>query len=84
MPPQGREELLDTFVKSTTNILLVPTEKSKIRRNITFSEQKSMSDLANDETVIIKQADEGGATVIMGSKLYQERIEKMLHNNKIL
>ena len=44
VPPQGREEFLDTFVKSTTNIPLVPTEKSKIRRNITFSEQKSMSE----------------------------------------
>ena len=27
MPPQGRGELLDTFVKSTTNIPLVPKEK---------------------------------------------------------
>ena len=76
VPPQGREELLDTFVKSTTNIPLVPSEKSKIRRNITFSEQKSMSELANDETIIIKQADKGGATVIMDRKLYQEQIEK--------
>ena len=82
VPPQDREELLDTFVKSTTNIPLVPTEKSKIRRNITFSEQKSMSELANDETIIIKQADKGGATVIMDSKFYQEQIEKMLHNNE--
>lgn len=82
MPPQGREELLDTFVKSTTNIPLVPTDKSKIRRNITFSEQKSMSELAKDETIIIKQADKGGATVIMDRKLYQEQIEKMLHNNE--
>ena len=82
VPPQGREELLDTFVKSTTNIPLVPTEKSKIRRNITFTEQKSMSELANDETIIIKQADKGGATVIMDSKLYHEQIENMLHNNE--
>ena len=35
-----------------------------------------MSELANDETLIIKQADKGGATVIMDSKLYQEQIEK--------
>ena len=75
VPPQGREELLDTFVKSTTNIPLVPTEMSKIRRNITFSEQKSMSELANDETIIIKEADKGGTAVIMDSKLYQEQIE---------
>ena len=77
VPPQGREELLDTFVKSTTNIPLVPKEKSKIRRNITFSEQKSMCELANDETIIIIQADKGGATVIMDSKLYQEQIERI-------
>ena len=79
VPPQGREELLDAFVKHTASIPLVPTEKSKIRRNVTLSEQTSISELASDENIIIKQADKGGATVIMDK---QEHIDKMLQNNE--
>ena len=65
VPPQGREQLLDNFVYSTANIPLTPTEKSKIRKNVSINEQKCISSLANDETIIIKQADKGGVTVIM-------------------
>ena len=57
VPPKGREELLDNFVQSTINISLEPAEKSKVRRNINFSERKSITSLANDENIIIKQID---------------------------
>ena len=82
VPPHGREELLDAFVKHTNSVPLVPTEKSKIRRNVTWQEQTSISELASDESIIIKQADKGGATVIMDKQFYQEHIDKMLQNNE--
>ena len=69
VPPHGREELLDSFVKST-----VPTEKSNIRRNLSIPEQKSISQLANDDNIIIKQTDKKGATVIMERLFYQQQI----------
>ena len=50
-------------------------------RNITFSEQKAISKLANDESILIKQADKGGTTVIMNRPFYQKQIEKILYNN---
>ena len=81
VPPQGREELLDCFVHNTVNITLIPNEKSNIRRNITLSEQKAISKLANDESIIIKQADKGGAKVIMNRPFYQKQIEKILYND---
>ena len=43
-----------------------------------------MSELVKDETIIIKQADKGGTTVIMDSKLYQEQIEKNATQQRIL
>ena len=77
MPPQGTEEWLDTFVKSINNIPLIPTEtKTKIRRNTTFSGQKSMSELANNYVIIIKQSDKVDKTVIMDSKFCLEQIEE--------
>ena len=78
VPPQGREEILDNFVASTTNIPLEPSEKSNVKRNISISEQKPITSLANDETIIIKQADKGGATVIMDKEFYQNQVEKLL------
>ena len=47
-----------------------------------MSEQTSISELASDESIIIKQADKGGATVIMDKQFYQEHIDKMLQNNE--
>ena len=82
VPPKGREQLLDTFVENTINIPLEAQNKSKIKRNINTTEQKSLSSLANDSNIIIKQADKGGATVIMDKSFYQEQIEKMLLNTE--
>ena len=81
VPLKGREELLDYFVDTTINIPLVPNEKSNIRRNMTLSEQKAISNLANDKNIIIKQVDKGGAIVIMNRSFYQKKIEKILFNN---
>ena len=80
VPPKGREQLLDTFVENTINIPLEAQDKSKIKRNINTSEQKSLSSLANDSNIIFKQALKGGATVIMEKTFYQQKIEKMLSN----
>ena len=82
VPPKGREQLLDTFVENTINIPLEAQDKSEIKRNINISEQKSLSSLANDSNIIIKQADKGGVTVIMDEPFYQEQIEKMLSNTE--
>ena len=57
VPPQGREDLLDNFVLSTANIPLEPFEKSNVKINISISEQRAITSLSNDDTVIIKQAD---------------------------
>ena len=81
VPHQGREKLLDCFVHNTVSILLIPNEKSNIRRNITFSQQNAISKFANDESIIIKQVDKGGATVIMNRPFYKKQIEKILYSN---
>ena len=67
---------------STTNIPLEPSEKSNVKRNFSISEQKTSTSLASDETIIIKQADKGGATVIMDKEFYQNQVEKLLFNNE--
>lgn len=40
-------------------------EKSNVQRNISLSQQKSMTALTSYENIIIKQADKEGAIVVM-------------------
>ena len=82
VPPQGKEELLDNFILNTINIPLEPIEKSNVKRNIYISEQKAIIALASDGTIIIKQADKEGATVIMDKEFYRRQVEKLLFDNE--
>ena len=75
VPPKGREQLLDNFVENTINIPLEAQDKSKIKRNIIISEQKALSLLANDSNIFIKQADKGGATVIMDKPFIKNKLK---------
>ena len=80
VPPRGREELLDNFILSTINIPIEPIEKANVKQNISKSEQTAITTLAKDETIVIKQADKGEATVIMDKIFYQTQVEKLLFN----
>ena len=41
-----------------------------------------MKELSKDKTIIIKQTDKGGATVIMDTEFYQKQIETLLFNGE--
>ena len=47
-----------------------------------FLNIKTITTLAGDETIIIKQTDKGGATVIMDKDFYQRQVEKLLFDNE--
>ena len=82
IPPKGRDRELDTFVSHVTDIPLTGNDKSKIKHNLSQPQQKSIKSLTDDNTIIIKEADKGGATVIMNKSFYQDKIENMLSNQE--
>ena len=78
VPPKGRDRDLEAFVTNVTDIPLTPNNKSKIKHNLSKSQQNSIRSFADDDNIIIKEADKGGATVIMKKSFYQSKVEDML------
>ena len=46
-------------------------------------ENKALESLTNDESIIIKEVDKGGAVVIMDRDYYETKIMEMLFNPEI-
>ena len=76
VPPKSEDKFLNTFFEATTNYHKLDTTSKK--SNISRGEQCALSSLKNDDSIIIKQADKGGATVIMDRTFYREKIYEML------
>ena len=53
-----------------------PTLKQK--SNVTSSERTALQILEKDESIIIKQADKGGATAIMDKSYYRDKMQVMV------
>lgn len=53
---------------------------SSHRHNLTRLERLALRTLRNDDTIIIKPADKGGAVVIMDKQLYQREALRQLYN----
>ena len=79
IPPKGRDKDLESFVSNVRDIPLHPNENN-IKYNLLKPQQNCITSLANDKNIIIKEADKGGATVIMDTSLYREQIDKLLSN----
>ena len=48
--------------------------ETKFKSDLSNMEQKELSKLTNDETLVIKPADKGGAAVILPTENYQSMI----------
>ncbi len=73
---KGRNNTLDTYITFLENF---PTEQ--VQRQITNlkpSEQRGLGKLMNRKDIIIKEADNGGAVVIMDKDYYKGKIEQLL------
>ena len=54
--------------------------EKKFKNNLSNMEQKELSKLANDESIVITLADKGGAVVILSTGHYQSMIMQHLLN----
>lgn len=52
------------------------------KNNITKDERKALTELKNNDSIIIKEADKGGATVIMDKTFYQTKIQELLSDSE--
>ena len=78
--PKVREALINNSLQSTMDIPLKPAKHLATRRNLNSTEQTSILSLENDNNIITKTVDKGGATVIMDKQHYQKQMEKISSN----
>ena len=80
-PPLGPPNLEHIIATNELGLLQKPFTRTK-RTNTTPVERKCISDLAKDESIVIKKADKGGAIVIQNRKDYIAEGERQLKNGK--
>ncbi|KAK3098186.1 hypothetical protein FSP39_017007 [Pinctada imbricata] len=71
-PPLNRDKHLEEYIhclrQSANNNIL----DNHIKSNINNSQQKAIKDLQKDTSIVIKEADKGGAIVIMDANHYEQ------------
>ena len=79
IPSPERINALDKFISTIEEF--PKTKPNAISKpNIIKSESNAIKSLQNDHSIIIKEADKGGATVIMDREHYKEMVENTLND----
>ena len=81
-PPLGRSMALDSFIKNVTGIPLANTPQTtqSCKSNINIKQRHAINDLINNKNIIIKEADKGGAVVIMNTTHYKQMSDNILND----
>jgi len=69
---------LEQYITNITNKENFSAKPSNVKHNISLIERKAINALKNNPDIIIKEADKGGATLIMNKDFYKNKIEVML------
>ncbi|KAL5020728.1 hypothetical protein ScPMuIL_002188 [Solemya velum] len=77
-PNRGRDSHLDCFIDTITKFPV--TNSKNFKQNISKAEQRALEKLKQDETIVIKEADKGGAIVIMDKDYYREKVLDQLND----
>ena len=81
-PMKNREAGLETYLDLIINdtLKLSRINEDDLCNNLKPEERNALKSLKQNEEITIKQADKGGAVVVMDSDAYKENIMKMLSN----
>ena len=79
IPPRKRNEALDEFINTVEKFPKTPIQ-SNVKNNLTMQEQEALKILRTNSEIIIKEADKGGATIIMNKEDYKELVETILND----
>jgi len=80
--PPKNNTTLENNINCLQNYLSDLQPLPKCKSNLNASEYKALQNLTQDHTIIIKEADKGGAVVIMNANYYEEKIMEILKDDK--
>ena len=69
-PKRNRNKCLEQYIDNVSNYPLQPKEFT--RNNLTKAEKLALKRLHEDKNIVIKQADKGGAIIIMDTNYYRQ------------
>ena len=75
-PPDGRNETLDDVITLLRNNQQ-PVKKANIF-NISKTERQAMTELGKNKNLVIKEADNRSAVIIMNADYYVEKIHQII------
>ena len=82
VPPRNRNASLEKCIQTVEDFPLEPQKKTKI--NLSKMETEAIKTLANDTSIVIKEADKGGATIIMDQSHYKDMVENTLNDKTFM
>ena len=78
MPPRGRNHNLDKYIDYLHATSATKIDGHKAKPNIPYNQQQALQELQDNHSIVIKEADKGGAIVLMDRDYYEEKILEML------
>ena len=81
IPHSERNAALDKYI-STIEDFSKPKTNNNIKQNLSKSESSAIKTLQNDKSIIIKEADTGGTTIIMDKEHYREMVHSIINDNE--
>ena len=81
-PNSERNAALDKYINTIQEFPKTKTNNSNIKQNLSKSEYNAINTLQNNQSIVIKEADKGGTTVILNKEHYQEMVETIINDNK--
>ena len=81
-PPRNRDPVLDTYIDCLTKYPLeeVANNQDKIEDNLTRAQWNGIKELRNNQNLVIKKGDKGGACVVMDSEFYHKKMFELVND----
>ena len=81
-PPRNRDLVLDIYIDYLTKYQLeeVAINQDKTEDNLTRAQWNGIKELRNNQNLVIKKGDKGGACVVMDSEFYHRKMFELVNN----
>ena len=78
-PNPERNAALNKYINAIEEFPKTKKNNSNLKQNLSKSEYNAIKALRNDQSIVIKEADKGGTTVILNKEHYQEMVETIIN-----